>query len=100
MSQHIFKEKNLSGEMLYIQMGFDSPMDWYYMTIFSMTDEGKAEKLKWSNLDHDSPESLTLDYFERVLLKMGIEVPNSIIENIEKDKQARQMNNRVDYSIA
>lgn len=99
MSQHIFKSKAFSGEMLYIQMGFDSPMDWYYMTIFSMTDEGKAENLKWSNLDHDSPESLTLDYFERVLSKMGIEVPNSIIENIEKDRSYRRMNHRIDYSF-
>jgi hypothetical protein len=99
MSQHIFKAISNEGERLHIQMGFDSPMDWYYMTMFSMTAEGKAENLKWSNLDHDSPESLTLDYFERVLSKMGIEVPNSIIENIEKDRSSRRMNHRIDYSF-
>ncbi|MFT6909975.1 MAG: hypothetical protein ACJAS1_006702 [Oleiphilaceae bacterium] len=97
MSLHIFKAKSTSDGMLHIQMGFDSPMDWYFMTIFTMTDEGKAANLKWSNLDHDNPETLTLDFFERVLAEMGISVPNSNIENIEQDRNSRRMNHRIEY---
>lgn len=66
MSQYRLNGETPNG-MVEVLLGWDEPMNWFFMVI-----EPDADEPLYSNLDEAEPESLTLDHFQRVLDRFNI----------------------------
>ncbi len=96
MSQH-FLYADLDGQQVEIQMGWDTPMDWYYLLISPVLDNEVIDDPIYSNLDEPNANSNDLSFYVGVCRKMGIDIPIEMVEGIEEDRRTRRMNHRVVY---
>lgn len=96
MSQHVLTTK-VNGQQLQIQMGWDTPMSWYYLVISPVIENGELDDPIYSNLNELHPESNPLKYYIEVCHGLGIQIPETVIQGIEEDRRLDRMNNRVWY---
>jgi hypothetical protein len=98
MSQHIIKTKTKDGIKVQVQMGWDSPMQWYYCVVTPFLENNEEDDPLYSNLYEADPEILTLKYYAEVLrTRFEITLPAEMLEAIELDRKDGRMNNRVFY---
>jgi hypothetical protein len=92
MSKHFFHAK-VEGQKFEFQMGWDTPMQWYYLVITPVDEKNNpTDDPEYSNLMEETPETLGLDYYVGVVRKMGVTVPPDLVKNIEEDRANRRMN--------
>lgn len=87
----------LDGKPVQVQMGWDTPMKWYYLVISPLRDDGRLDDAIYSNLDEKDPRSKTLQYYIDVCESKGIVVPNAMVAGVEDDKRLGRMNHRIEY---
>ncbi|MFY1040617.1 hypothetical protein ACOMYX_19525 (plasmid) [Pantoea agglomerans] len=66
MSQYRLEGITPTGT-LEVLLGWDEPMNWFFLVI-----DPEADEPLYSNLDEPEPEHLTLDHFQRVLDRFNI----------------------------
>lgn len=108
MSQHRF---NTVAQGLAIQVlcGWDRPLQQYFLVIQALDDdwvepgssacEVDANGYLYTNLDDDHvpPVPSQLPYFAAHLRKLGIEVPRTLLVNLEQDRRENAGNKSVVY---
>lgn len=96
MSQHYFKSMH-QGRPVQILMGWDRPLQGFFMVVerLDATDDDVA--LLYSNLDDDTLENAHPDdlaVFQARLTALGLTVPDKMLEEIRQD-QAANVGNKV-----
>lgn len=112
MSQHYFFTE-LNDEPIKVQMGYDRPLDGYFMVIEKLNepdeveeteddeddDDYRDETLLYSNLYQPHPYPNSLDSYLAVLNEMGIVVPQQMLNEITQDWVNRVGNKVVYHSL-
>lgn len=102
MSQHIVSlTSEISGDSVWIQLGWDKPMSEFYMVVFenvpdaSYYDEGRV--IYSNDLDpNGSGQDLT--YLKGIATKLGCVIPQSLWEAATDDKALNAVNRTIFYS--
>jgi len=95
MSQHYF-DATVSGNKVTVQIGFDRPLNGYYLVIL---DESQEDEVLYSNLFESVPHPETLDIFLQRLNEYSIELPSQMIQEVLEDGEKKMGNKRVRHSI-
>lgn len=115
MSQHCFSTTH-AGQRVSVQLGWDRPIGHYFMVIewedsgsavtpvscptdSDMDDGTNDDTLLYSNLDEPEPFGLSLACFRAKLTELGIEVPESMFEQVEIDRRSRTGNRQVWHAV-
>lgn len=96
MSQHVFSSTQ-DGRPTNITLGWDRPLQYFFMTV----EDGVTGDLVYCNLDH--PETFRgadLDYYRRVLNKLGLAVPVKMLAEVAADRVSNVGNRFVKYDAA
>jgi hypothetical protein len=94
MSQHFFETTYLN-EPVRIMMGWDRPLQYYFLLIEKLTSD-EEERIIWSNLDHFTAfEARSLENYLSVLNGLCIGVPEQMIAEIHADAAANCGNKEV-----
>lgn len=93
MSQHHYFVMH-SGEMTHVLMGWDKPLQYFFMVIEKESD---LEEPFWSNLNCDSPFQKNLIYYRQVLDELQIVIPGEMLEEIERDAMSNIGNKEVTH---
>lgn len=96
MSQHILKT-SLDGQPVQVQMGWDSPMKWYYLVVSPVDADGELNDPIYSNLYETDAKSKDLQYYLGVCANLGIAIPDEMIAGVEDDRKTGAMNRVVEY---
>ena len=92
MSRHVFQTKK-NGEDVLVTMGWDRPMQGYFMVIFD-----KDEDVIYSNLDHEVPHPPTPDRFICYLNDNKITIPDQMLEKLFEDGARNAGNEFCDWN--
>jgi hypothetical protein len=99
MSQHYFFTQH-QGEPIKVFMGYDKPLDGYFMVIEkeedSDNDDEDDDGLLYSNLFEEYSHPNNLDGYLAVLKTMNIVVPQQMLDEIKQDFLHR-VGNKVVY---
>ena len=73
-----------------VLVGFDKPLQGYFLVIYPKGGRDGAEDPTWSNLDAKKGESHPEDFssFDAVLKEFGIALPDELRQTLEADKEA------------
>jgi hypothetical protein len=91
MSQHIFPTK-YQGKDVVVVLGWDRPLQHFFMTIEKKTSRGTVSFL-YHNLDDVVN---TLEHYREVLVKLGIDVPEKMFVEALCDGDLN-MGNRIEF---
>jgi hypothetical protein len=96
MSQHILETRNALGEHVTVAMGYDRQLDYVFCTVTA----GNGE-LVYSNLSDDDAgtRQQEIDYYRFLLEDFGIEVPESMYQEVESDQLHRVGNRFVVHKL-
>lgn len=101
MSQHYFSTEH-EGEPIQVFMGYDRPLDGYFMVIEKEIesengeDDDKDDALIYSNLFEECSHPNNLDGYLAVLTAKNIVVPQQMLDEIKQDFLHR-VGNKVVY---
>ncbi len=95
MSRHIFYTEH-HGLQKYVLMGWDSPLQGFFMVIDSPDSED--DEPYWSNLSLKNPYPKTFDGFLEVLAQQNIALPKQMIEEILEDSKRNLGNKDITHS--
>lgn len=99
MSQHIF-ETEYNGRGVKIIMGWDRPLQGYFMMIEKKNLKEEDENpYIFNNLEIKNSHPITLQPFLNVLDELGIEIPDKMIGEVEADGIFNVGNKMVFHSI-
>lgn len=90
MSQHKFS-RNINGQHFQVQMGWDSPLQWFYCVIIKNGDEDNPY---YSNLDEENRD---IYYYQYICEMGGIKLPEGIIEEILSDQNGNVTGREVNW---
>lgn len=97
MSQHVFRTTDRVGQLVTVTLGYDRPLDYVFCTVFR---EGEEDAPLYTNLDDEDAGThlQEVSYYRSVLEGLGIDVPETMFEEVESD-QANVVGNRfVDHT--
>lgn len=103
MSRHYFKTE-YSGKPVEVLMGFDRPLDGFFMVIDYLEEPEDDEDEEddgyiFSNLWQEDPHPQTLKPYVDKLAELKISVPTEMIEEIEEDGRLKMGNKNVRHSV-
>src|SRR3990167_6913354 len=83
MSQHYIDKGSLE-----FMMGWDRPLQYYFLTIFNMDPElpENDENMVFSNLSLENP-GMTVTQIKRKCAEFNLILPRELIRNLESDKR-------------
>ncbi len=85
MSQH-YCRTSMNNKPVEVLMGWDRPLQGFFMVIFDLSSPKAMEDMIYSNLNERNPYPKVLDPFANKLEEMGIQVPKTMLEEVEEDK--------------
>ncbi len=96
MSQHILTTTTSGGRKVTVTMGYDRPLDYVFCTV--MDTDGD---IIYSNLDDElaGTELQDVEYFQLVLRKLGINVPETMFTEVKADQALRIGNREEHYTV-
>lgn len=98
MSQH-FYNADVDGLPVLVQMGWDKPLQRFYLVVFRVEEDGEADDVLYSNIDDCGAQAVqALGYFVSLLDQIGIQVPAAILAEVEHDKRYNLVNRVVSYA--
>lgn len=114
MSQHCFETTAADGQLVAVLGGWDRRLSGFFVMVELLACEGTADKGEqgegedqylYSNLsDPNLIASMgyadNLEYFEGVLEKLGIKVPQAMLDGIREDAAQNVGNKLVSYDSA
>ena len=98
MSRHYFKTK-YSGKPVEVLMGYDRPLQGFFMVIDYLEEPEEDDGYIFSNLWQDDPHPKTLQPYLEKLEELKISVPPEMIIEIEKDGRENMGNKNVRHSM-
>ena len=93
MSQHYFSTQ-LRGEAVTVLLGWDRCLQYHFMLVERDEPARDQEDYLYVNLDDANVFELDLPYFRQKLCDLGLQVPESMFEQVELDRLA-DVGNRV-----
>lgn len=93
MSQHYFHTAH-AGDRITVLLGWDRPLGHFFMVIERPDPQPGQDDYLYLNLDEPDAFALDLDFFKARLDELGIQVPDSMFEQVRLDEQMR-VGNRV-----
>jgi hypothetical protein len=96
MSRHFF-ETTYKGKPISILMGYDRPMNGFYMVI-DYTHEADDGYI-YSNLSNTDAYPKGLETYRKKLNELGIQVPDEIFKELESDQRRKIGNKTVRHSV-
>ncbi len=99
MSQHLFETRTSSGLNVEVLIGFDRPLNGYFLVVANIASLDPNDAFVYSNLDDVELVdlggiTLNLEHFKGKLALLGIELPESIESEVRLDR-AQRLGNRV-----
>ncbi len=82
MSQHSYSLKH-NGEETNIMMGWDKPLQYFFMIIEKESD---IDEPFWSNLNQLEPYQKNLNFYLKILNELNIKLPPQMIEEVMEDQ--------------
>lgn len=98
MSQHIFKTTR-AGEPISVLLGWDRPLEYFFLVVEQLSVENNDEIYLYSNLDDPGAIDCSLDYFRQKLSELGISVPDSMFIEAESDRKHNVGNRLVEHHL-
>lgn len=100
MSQH-HCDSTYQGKPVHVVMGWDRPLQYVFLTVEleSEVDDDDEPIYVYHNFDEPEDQPLTLDHAVAVLKRLDIAVPDSMIIETEKDRDANVGNRQVFHSL-
>lgn len=107
MSQHIFNT-NWNGKAISVLMGYDRPLDGYFMVIDRIQSDQVGDELEdefenddyiYSNLFESESHPKSLARYQHKLFELCIDVPVQMLEEIIEDRAQNIGNKRVLHSM-
>jgi hypothetical protein len=99
MSQHIYKTE-YQGRPIEVQIGWDRPLQGFYMVIDWLDADDNEDEYLYSNLDDltlPSTHPNELSCFLAQLSRLGIVVPQKMLQAVISDQQENAGNKIVYY---
>jgi hypothetical protein len=97
MSIHILNVV-VGSQLLQVQIGWDSPMQWFYLVVSPIDSEGYLDDPIYSNLDEVDPKSNTLEYYISVCDQLNLVLPDEMIAGVKEDRKSGVMGRTINYS--
>jgi hypothetical protein len=85
MSQH-FCTTTMGSKAVEVLMGWDRPLQGFFMVIHDLEAPVEDDGLIYSNLDEPDSHPQVLDPFTEKLEELGIQVPAAMIEEVKDDQ--------------
>lgn len=98
MSKHLFKTK-YQNEPIIIHMGWDRPLQGFFMFIERPNCNLEEGRYLYSNLDNEESHPKRLSPFLEVLRGLGLVVPDPMIDEVLADKTINCGNKIVEHQI-
>lgn len=102
MSQHIVcLKRDKSDDLVRVQLGWDKPFETFYMVVFEESPIGQEEdeeKIVYSNCDDPRSTGQELDYFKRVAIELGCDIPDAMWRAAYQDREFNVVNKTVFYT--
>jgi len=90
MSRYTIETKDFD-----IIIGWDAPLGYYHLVIFD-----KAENIVWSNLDQQNAFPKNFAEYRTIIHEIvGIELPEDVIERLNRDKENDTGNFEKNYKM-
>jgi hypothetical protein len=95
MSQHVLRTTAGNGDAVTVTLGYDRPLNY----VFCLVEDQRGD-YPYSNLAdlHAGTHQQDVEYFRRILAKLGIEVPEQMFAEVEADRANRVGNRTVDHT--
>jgi hypothetical protein len=97
MSQHYFNTVH-QGEPVTVVLGWDRPLGHFFMVVERREPAPDQDDYLYINLDEPGAFDLGLDHFKAKLSELGIEVPQTMFEQVAIDGEMRAGNRVVVYA--
>ena len=99
MSQHKYKTTTTDGKSVTVTLGYDRPLDYIFCTIMQDGNMDEEGEVLYSNLGDDEAgtDLQDVDYYRRILLGLGISVPDDMFTEVKIDQLERTGNRSVVY---
>ena len=99
MSQHIFETQTSTGRKVEVLIGFDRPLNGFFLVVTDTQAEDPDDAFVYSNLDDVElldigGITLNLEHFKGKLAMLGIDLPEAIESEVRLDR-AQRVGNRV-----
>lgn len=98
MSQHYFSTQ-LRGEAITVLLGWDRRLQYHFMVVERDEPARDQSDYLYVNLDDANVFELDLPFFRQKLVELGLQVPESMFEQVEHDRLA-DVGNRVVTHLA
>lgn len=100
MSQHFYTTKSSAGKPVQVLMGWDRPMQDFFMVVSDLAFVNPEDEYLYSNLA--DPEiklgSTQLEYFLSKLAELQINVPRAMVQQVQFDCIGNIGNHHIDHS--
>lgn len=83
MSQHVYETKNGDGKAVTVMIGYERRLDYVFCTVADANGDLLYTSISDENAGFSQQE---VDYFRHVLEGLGVKVPQSVFEAVEKDQ--------------
>jgi hypothetical protein len=94
MSQHTFRGLTLEQQNVEVRMGYDRSLNYVFCVVMKDRDE-----ILYSNLSdrNAGTRQKDVEYYRKILLDLGIRVPESLFEEIKQDQKNRIGNRYMEH---
>lgn len=97
MSQHVFFTE-FKGAPARVQMGWDRPLQCFYLVVQLLNEPDERKAYPYSNLDDPGAEDCDLNYFSKKLKALGITVPETMFFETALDRCFNVGNRRMTHA--
>lgn len=98
MSKHLFKTK-FHNEPITICIGWDRPLQGYFMFIERPECDQDEDRYLYSNLDDEESHPETIDRFLEILRCLNLAVPEPMVKEVLEDGVSNCGNKTVEHRI-
>jgi hypothetical protein len=96
MSQHIFRGRTSSGQLVEILCGWDRPLQYHHLTIETVCLNPDEDRVIYTNLQERDP-ALNVDDIEAKCIELGIAIPAGLLAALDQDEVENVGNGRRDW---
>ena len=98
MSQHLFRTTHQHRPVL-ITMGWDRPLQYVFLTVKRLdpAEDSRESDYLYTNLDDETTEPSSLEYYCAQLTRLGLEIPPSMRHAVADDEAQNVGNKQVEY---
>jgi len=91
MSQIVYQTEDREGRSVEVMTGWDRQLQYHFLNVSRLDDEGEDIELLYTNLDRESP-GMSTDEIRTELEERDIPLPSNLIARLEEDRRENRGN--------